>query len=36
LSYEEIAARMNVSTRMVKRYLLAAYAGLRERVPLDL
>lgn len=36
LSYEEIAAKMNVSTRMIKRYLLAAYAGLRARVPSDL
>ncbi len=36
LSYEEIAARMNVSTRMIKRYLLSAYARLRTRVPADL
>jgi RNA polymerase sigma factor (sigma-70 family) len=36
LSYEEIAAQMNVSTRMIKRYLLAAYAGLRASVPSDL
>jgi RNA polymerase sigma factor (sigma-70 family) len=36
LSYEEIATEMNVSTRMVKRYLLAAYARLRTRLPSDL
>ncbi len=36
LSYEEIAARMNVSQRMIKRYLLTAYAWLRARVPPDL
>ncbi len=36
LSYEEIAARMNVTPRMIKRYLLAAYATLRARVPSDL
>jgi RNA polymerase sigma factor (sigma-70 family) len=36
LSYEEIAARMNVTQRMVKRYLLAAYGSLRTQVPPDL
>jgi RNA polymerase sigma-19 factor, ECF subfamily len=36
LSYEEIATKMNVTPRMIKRYLLAAYAGLRARVPSDL
>jgi RNA polymerase sigma-70 factor (ECF subfamily) len=36
LSHEEIAARMNVTPRMVKRYLLAAYAALRSRVSSDL
>lgn len=36
LTYEEIAARMNATPRMVKRYLLAAYTGLRARVPRDL
>jgi len=36
LSYEEIAIRMNASRRMVKRYLLEAYARLRARMPLDI
>jgi RNA polymerase sigma-19 factor, ECF subfamily len=37
LSYEEIAARMNVTPRMIKRYLLAAFAQLRSaRLPKDL
>jgi RNA polymerase sigma-70 factor (ECF subfamily) len=36
LSYEEIAVRMNVTPRMIKRYLLTAFARLRERVPPDL
>jgi len=36
LSYEEIATRMNVTPRMIKRYLLTAFARLRERVPPDL
>jgi len=36
LSYEEIAAKMAVTPRMVKRYLLAAFARLRARVPPDL
>ena len=36
LSYEEIAARMNVTPRMTKRYLLAAFSQLRSRLPRDL
>ncbi len=36
LSYEEIATKMHVTPRMVKRYLLAAFARLRARVPADL
>lgn len=36
LSYEEIASRMNASRRMVKRYLLEAYARLRARMPPDI
>lgn len=36
LSYEEIATTMNVTPRMIKRYLLTAYASLRARVPSDL
>jgi RNA polymerase sigma-19 factor, ECF subfamily len=36
LSYEEIATKMNVTPRMIKRYLLTAYASLRARVPSDL
>jgi RNA polymerase sigma factor (sigma-70 family) len=33
-SYEEIAARMNVTPRMIKRYLLAAFSQLRSaRLP---
>src|SRR5215475_8369917 len=36
LSYEEIAVRMNVTPRMTKRYLLAAFAQLRSRLPKDL
>ncbi|HTV78638.1 MAG TPA: RNA polymerase sigma factor [Steroidobacteraceae bacterium] len=36
LSYEEIAVRMNASRRMVKRYLLEAYAQLRARMPPDI
>jgi RNA polymerase sigma factor (sigma-70 family) len=36
LSYEEIAVKMNVTPRMIKRYLLTAFARLRERVPPDL
>lgn len=36
LSYEEIAKKMNVTPRMVKRYLLAAFARLRARVPPDI
>lgn len=33
LSYEQIAARMNVTPRMVKRYLLAAFSRLRSQMP---
>jgi RNA polymerase sigma factor (sigma-70 family) len=36
LTYEEIAAKMNVTPRMIKRYLLTAFARLRARVPPDL
>lgn len=36
LSYEEIAARMEVTPRMVKRYLLTAFSQLRSRLPKDL
>jgi RNA polymerase sigma-70 factor (ECF subfamily) len=36
LSYEEIAVKMNASPRMVKRYLLTAFAALRARLPKDL
>ncbi len=36
LTYEQIAAKMNVTSRMVKRYLLTAFARLRARVPPDL
>jgi RNA polymerase sigma factor (sigma-70 family) len=36
LSYEEIAVRMNVTPRMTKRYLLAAFSQLRSRLPKDL
>jgi len=36
LSYEEIAEKMHVTPRMIKRYLLAAFARLRARVPADL
>ncbi|MBS0419901.1 MAG: RNA polymerase sigma factor [Proteobacteria bacterium] len=36
LSYEEIAERMQVTPRMIKRYLLAGFARLRARVPEDL
>jgi RNA polymerase sigma-70 factor (ECF subfamily) len=36
LSYEEIAVQMNATRRMVKRYLLEAYARLRARVPVDI
>jgi RNA polymerase sigma factor (sigma-70 family) len=35
LSYQQIAARMKVTPRMVKRYLLTAFARLRSRVPAD-
>lgn len=36
LSYKEIATEMNVTPRMVKRYLLAAFSQLRSRLPKDL
>ena len=36
LSYEQIAIKMNVTPRMVKRYLLSAFARLRERLPTDM
>jgi len=36
LSYEEIAVKMNVTPRMVKRYLLTAFSQLRSRLPKDL
>lgn len=36
LTYEEIAVKMSVTPRMVKRYLLSAFARLRERVRQDL
>ncbi len=36
LSYEQIAAQMNVSQRMIKRYLLTAYAALRSRLSNEL
>jgi RNA polymerase sigma factor (sigma-70 family) len=36
LTYEEIALRMNATPRMVKRYLLGAYARLRASLPPDL
>lgn len=36
LSYEEIAVKMNVTPRMIKRYLLAAFSRLRARIPPDL
>lgn len=36
LSYSQIAEQMNVSPRMIKRYLLAGFARLRARVPPDL
>ncbi len=36
LTYGQIAARMKVTPRMVKRYLLTAYATLRMRLPRDL
>ena len=36
LSYEEIAAKMNVTPRMIKRFMLTALARLRARVPPDL
>ena len=36
LSYEEVAVKMNVTPRMIKRYLLAGFAQLRARVPRDL
>ncbi len=36
LSYEEIATEMNVTPRMVKRYLMTAYATLRTRIPAEL
>lgn len=36
LSYEEIAAKMNVTPRMIKRFLLTAFSRLRARVPPDL
>ncbi len=36
LTHEQIAARMNVSPRMVKRYLLTAYSALRNRLPGDM
>ena len=36
LSYDEIAAQMQITTRMVKRYLLSAFATLRASVPPDL
>jgi DNA-binding CsgD family transcriptional regulator len=36
LSYEELAVKLNVTPRMVKRYLATAYARLRARVPSDL
>jgi RNA polymerase sigma factor (sigma-70 family) len=36
LSYDQIAAKLNITPRMVKRYLLTAFARLRTRVPSDL
>ena len=36
LSYEQIAVQMNVTPRMIKRYLLTALSALRARVPPDL
>ena len=36
LTYEQIATEMNVTPRMVKRYLLTAYAALRARIPAEL
>ncbi|WP_129778653.1 RNA polymerase sigma factor [Peristeroidobacter soli] len=36
LSYEEIAKEMAVTPRMVKRYLLTAYATLRATLPQDM
>jgi RNA polymerase sigma factor (sigma-70 family) len=36
LSYEEMAAKMNVTPRMIKRLLLTALSRLRARVPPDL
>lgn len=36
LNYEQIATKMNVTPRMVKRYLHAAFTRLRTRVPPDL
>jgi RNA polymerase sigma factor (sigma-70 family) len=36
MSYDEIATKMNVTPRMIKRYLLAAYAALRAQLPSDL
>jgi len=35
-TYDEIAARMNATPRMVKRYLLEGYARLRASVPPDI
>jgi RNA polymerase sigma factor (sigma-70 family) len=36
LTYEQIAIKMDVTPRMVKRYLLSAFARLRERLPTDM
>jgi len=36
LSYEQIAKEMNVTPRMIKRYLVLAYAALRARMPPEL
>lgn len=36
LSYDEIAKEMGVTPRMVKRYLLTAYATLRATLPQDM
>jgi RNA polymerase sigma-70 factor (ECF subfamily) len=35
MTYEEIAARLGVSERMVKRYIVKAYARLRDRLAAD-
>ncbi|HET6631049.1 MAG TPA: sigma-70 family RNA polymerase sigma factor [Woeseiaceae bacterium] len=35
MTYEEIAAHLGVSERMVKRYIVKAYARLRDRLAVD-